>query len=125
MDFTGLTREQLETAAKSLETNISHLDSSIESLGSQLDAKEHTIQTQGDIIRNQLTELELLKNKPLEESYPLPHDIIFHQQNNPSNIAPSHLACGKKIDQENVPVFEREKVTCKTCLSKADPHIRY
>jgi len=145
MSFTELTREQLETTAEGFKSRsrITQLETSIEGFQNQIEAHEETIKTQGDVIRGHLTEIELVKKEleglkatldlpqtgPIGRSHEsdFPHliDIVYHQQNNPSTASPSHLACGKKIDRANVPVFEREKVTCKNCLSKPDPHIRY
>jgi len=140
MNFTELTREQLETTAEGFRSRITQLETSIEGFQNQIEANEETIKTQGDVIRGHLTEIEVIKKEleglkatldpqnmglsgPIGRSHE--RDSVYHQQNNPSNASPSHLACGKKIDKENVAVFEREKVTCKNCLSRPDPHIRY
>jgi len=137
MDFATLTREELEATAESFKSRITQLESSIEGFQNQIAAHEETVQTQGDVIRGYLTEIELIKKEleGIKATMDLPQtgpigrfheiDIVYHQQNNPSTASPSHLACGKKIDRENVAVFEREKVTCKSCLSRPDPHVRY
>jgi len=132
--------QELEHGIESYQAQVKTLESLNETRHQQIDSLEETIQKQGDVIRTHLTEMEPIKKEleelksklglnreygPIGRSHEEKPDIIFHQQNNPSKAAPSHLACGKKIDEENVAVFEREKVTCKVCLSKSDPHIRY
>lgn len=136
MDFTTLTREELEATAESQGNRIGQLESSIEGFQNRIETQDQTIQTQGNIIRDNLTEIELIKKElaGLKATLDLPQTgpigrshqiaVVYHQQNNSLLQNPSHLACGQKINDENVPVFEREKVTCKWCLSKPDPHIR-
>lgn len=110
--------ETLENTATTLfENRIKELEGDIVKLEEFVKEQEDIIQKQEDTIRDHLTEIKGLKSVPPSPQIVLEQDPrTFHQQ-----FTPGISACGKKVNDIDVVVSSRSRVTCTDCLLRPDP----